>query len=522
MIESLIQVHYHLRTGGVTTVIRRYSEVFHKLTNCISNSFVFCNEYEFTGDNNLKVVHVKECEYKKYKGKNDFYNDRKKIESGLEKCICEQHNNGRVIVIAHNLVLGKNLALTSAFYNCAKNNTLDTVTFFSVFHDFPEEGRVDDIDAIRDVERFQSDIKKQMYCIDAPVKIVVPSENAMRMMCQCGFNASMVSNPVNCTKVDINSKEIDYIRNSIWYHAHEQQLPFDKHKKIAYYPVRIIPRKNIYEAILISCIFFNSSLITGPSGNSEQDINHYRNLIDFISKNRLPVMTDVIKKCDLHNAYDEAPVENIMLATDYIVSTSVAEGFGYTLFEPWIQQKMLIARKNSGLDMPEGWNGESMYSFLPVPVKWIDTERVVKCYEMYFVECFKKKIPWSIKKSFIHGEYIDFAVLPECIQKSIIELIISDNKMRSEWLTILEENISGWPGLQNIYNNAKRSIKHHSNIVSSEFSEIIFKKEFSEVFLQDTSQSSHNAEYQKIEVHFQSPDYFRLLLGKQDCRMCDI
>ncbi|NLD92310.1 MAG: hypothetical protein GX639_06535 [Fibrobacter sp.] len=521
MIESLIQIHYHLRTGGVTTVIRRYSEAFSKLTMGKSELFVFCNGNAFAGDINSKIIHVKKCDYFTYKEKNEFYNDRMIIESYLEKCISEQQKKGRVIVVAHNLALGKNLALTSAFYNCAKKNTLNSVTFFSVFHDFPEEGRVDELDAIRDVGRFKSNIKKQMYCIDAPVKIVVPNVNAMRMMLECGFNVSMVSNPVSCKKVGINSNKIEYIHNSILHHAHKLKLPFDKHKTVAYYPVRIIPRKNIYEAILISCIFFNSSLITGPSGNSEQDSNHYRNLIDFIKRNRLPVMTDVIKECGLQNNYNEIPVENIMLAADYILSTSVAEGFGYTLFEPWIQQKTLIARKNPGLDMPDGWNGESMYSFLPVPVKWIDIERVVQCYEMYYVKCFKKEISWSVKKSFIHGEFIDFAVLPECIQKSIIELIITDNKIRSEWLTIIEDNIYGWPGLQNVYNNAKRSIKHHSDIVASEFNERVFKKEFSEVFLQGTPKSSYNAAYQKIEVHFQSPEYFRLLLGNQDCRMCD-
>lgn len=521
MIESLIQIHYHLRTGGVTTVIQRYSEVFGKLTIRESESLIFCNRNTFMENTDSKVVHVEECEYKKYNEKNDFYNDRMKIESDLEKCISEQQKKGRVVVIAHNLALGKNLALTSAFYNCAIKNTLNLVTFFSVFHDFPEEGRVDELDAIRDVERFQSDIKKQMYCIDAPVTIVVPNVNAMRMMLECGFKVSMVSNPVNCKKVGINSKEIENIHNSILYHAHEQQVPFNVHKPVAYYPVRIIPRKNIYEAILISCIFFNSSLITGPSGNSEQDSIHYRNLIDFINKNRLPVMTDVIKRCHLQNDYDEIPVETIMLAADYLLSTSVAEGFGYTLFEPWIQQKTLIARKNPGLDMPDGWNGESMYSFLPVPVKWIDIKRVVKCYEIYFFKCFNKKMPWSVTNAYIHGAFIDFAVLPECIQRSIIETIISDNNMRCEWLTILKENINGWPGLQNVYNNAKRSIKRHSDIVASEFNESVFQKQFSEVFLQDISISSHNAEYQKIGAHFQSPEYFRLQLGIQDCRMCD-
>lgn len=518
---TLIQIHYHLRAGGVTTVIRRYSEVFAKLTNCDSKSFVICNEKLSSGDNYTKIVHVNECEYKKYTDETDFINDRKKIESCLDKCIHEQHKEGRVVVIAHNLALGKNLALTSAFYNFTKRYSQDNVTFFSVLHDFAEEGRVRELDAIRNVERFQHDIKKQMYCIDAPVKIIVPNKSAMYMMREFGFDVTTVSNPVNCELHVVNNKDIENIRYSLFSNAHKQAFPFDINKRIAYYPVRIIPRKNIYEAILISCVFFDSSLITGPSGNSVQDTIRYRKLDNFIRKNKLPVITDVIEKCDLQNKYHEKQVETIILASDYVVSTSVAEGFGYTLFEPWIQQKPLIARKIAGFRMPDGWNDDSMYSFLPVPVKWIDINRINKEYDMYFFECFGKEKKWPFEKYFVHDIFVDFAALSEFDQMSIIEMVLNDSSKRNDWFKILEESINGWSGLQQIYNRAIQSVAHHSNIVKSEFSENVFRKKFSEVFLQSGANRIQQAEYQKIETYFQSPDYFRLLLGNQYCRICD-
>jgi len=516
---SLIQVHYHLRAGGVSTVMRRYSEMFSKLTCCEEQSFVFCSENESAGDAYTKIIQVKECEYKKYTNEFDYITDRKKIEFLLDKCIAEQHQNGHVVVIAHNLALGKNLALTSAFYNCAKNNTLDSITFYSVLHDFSEEGRISEIEAIKTVECFQNDIKRQMYCIDVPVKIIVPNRSMMHMLQACGFDVSLVSNPVNCDTIKIDKKNIENLRHFIFDQAHKLQLPFDNKRKIAYYPVRIIPRKNIYEAILISCIFFESSLITGPSGGAELDTIRYSNLDNFIRRNQLPVMTDIVAKCDLQIGKNQ--VETIMFTADFVVSTSIAEGFGYTLFEPWIQQTMLIARKIPGYSMPDGWDDESMYSFLPVPVKWISMEIVNNCYNKFFSECFGKHITWSVQELFVKGIFIDFAVLPECIQISIIELILNDRTKRNEWLTLLEKNIDGWPGLQKIYNKANRSISYHSKIVSSEFNEIVFKKTFSEVFLKNRLNGYQQANYQKIEKHFQSPDYFRLLLGNQNCRICD-
>lgn len=428
---------------------------------------------------------------------------------------------GRVIVIAHNLALGKNLALTSAFYNCAKKNSNDSIFFFSLLHDFAEEGRIREIDTIRNVGRFQNDIKKQMYCIGAPVKIVVPNKSTMHMMLKCGFDVTTVSNPVNLEKIEVDKKKIEFIRHSVFYHAHEQLLPFDKNKQLAYYPVRIIPRKNIYEAILISCIFFDSSLITGPSGNSKQDIVNYRNLDNFVRKNKLPVMTDILTKCNLQSDYSDKLVEIMMLAVDYVISTSVAEGFGYTLFEPWIQKKMLIARKITGYSMPDGWNGDSMYSFLPVPVKWIDIDRVRKEYDKYFIDCFGEKRTWPFEKYFVYDAFIDFSVLPECVQISVIEMILNDNNMRNDWLKILEKSINGWPGLHKVYNSAKQSVGYHSKIVSTEFSESMLKKAFSEVFLMDNSNKLQQGEYQKIETHFQQPEYFRLLSGDQYCRICD-
>jgi glycosyltransferase involved in cell wall biosynthesis len=515
MKQTLIQIHYHLRAGGVTTVIRRYSEFFIKLTNCDSQSFVICNENESAGDDYTKITHVHECEYKQYSNATEFISDRSKIESCLEKCISQQHKLGKVIIIAHNLALGKNLALTSAFYNCARRYSQDTIVFFSVLHDFAEEGRISEIEAIRNVGQFQNDIKKQMYCIDAPVKIVVPNKSMMRILRQFGFDVATVSNPVNCQKLIVNKKEIDHIRQSVFDTAQELLLSFNKNKKLAYYPVRIIPRKNIYEAILLSCIFFNSSLITGPYGNSVQNIIRYRILDTFVKKNKLPVMTDVIAKCNLQNDDHETLVEKLMLASDFVISTSVAEGFGYTLYEPWIQQKMLIARKVSGYGMPVGWNQESMYSLLPVPVKWIDINRIKKQYDIYFNKCFAKEMNWSFEHYFVYDSFVDFAVLSEYDQMSIIEKILNDSCMCNKWLKILEESIPGWPGLQNVYNRSMQSVEHHSNIVQSEYNHNVFKKTFSDIFLQSVTTRIQHADYQKIEDHFQSPEFFRLLLGNQ-------
>lgn len=513
MNPTLIQIHYHLRTGGVTTVIRRYAETFVKLTNCNSSSFVFCNDEVSSGDDYLKIIHLNECDYKKYTDEADFITNRKKIESALEMCFNEKLEKGPVVVIAHNLALGKNLALTSAFYNCSKKYLQKDICFFCALHDFAEEGRLNELDAIRNVERFQSDIRKQMYCINAPIKIIVPNKSLMYLLSNLGFDVTTVANPVNCEQLNVDKCEVDGLRKRILYNAHKQCLPFDENKQLAYYPVRLIPRKNIYEAILVSCIFFNSLLITGPSGNSPNDVLRFRKLDGFVKKNRLPVMTDVITGCDLQNR--KMLIETLMLAADYIVSTSVAEGFGYALFEPWIQHKMLIGRKITGYIMPEGWDHDSMYSFLPVPVKWIDINRVRKEYDTYYIQCFGEKKSWSFEKKIVHGNFIDFASLSEYDQMSIIETVLNDRCRYNEWLKILEQSFNGWPGLHNVYNSAKRSIENHSKIVRTEFNEITFNKTFSEVFLKCKLNRVQQADYHKIENHFKSPDFFRLLPGRQ-------
>jgi len=515
MKQTLIQIHYHLRAGGVATVIRRYSKAFSEVTNDDSQSLLICNEDVSASDDYTKIIRLNECEYKKYTDKSEFTNDRIKIESFLEQCINEQRKKGHVVVIAHNLALGKNLALTAAFYNCAKKNLQKTITFFSVVHDFAEEGRIGELDAIRSVEQFQNNIKKQMYCIGVPVKIVVPNQSTKRMMQKCGFDVTTVFNPVNCEKLVVDKKNIETIRHSVLYNAHRKLLPFNSNKQIAYYPVRIIPRKNIYEAILLSCIFLDSSLITGPAGNSEIDLIRYRNLNNFIRKNKLPVMTDVITTCNLQNDYNNTLIETIMLAADYIVSTSITEGFGYALFEPWAQEKMVIARKNSAFTMPDGWNGDSMYSFLPVPVKWVDINCLEKEYDTYFFECYGKQKEWSFETAFLHSTFIDFAALTESMQMSIIEMIIYDNNKRNEWLKIIEKSFDGWPGLQNVYNSAKLSVTLHSTIIRNEFNDAAFRNTFNNVFLQSKQDFFQQAEYHKIGSHFQSSDYFRLLPGNK-------
>ncbi len=296
MNNALIQVHYHLRPGGVSTVIKRYCSAFRALTGNDTGSYILCEDLGAIDidPKNASICSIDECGYRSYNNRDEFISFREKIITKIE-CFLKSITFNKLTVVVHNMTLAKNLALTSAVFLLSQKLTSDTIQFFSVIHDFSEEGRVDLLDNIREVEHYEEHIKKQMYFCNSPVKLVVPNESSFDLLCKNNFNVSLVPNPVNCIQLDNVNIDRFAVKECIINKAAESGIVLSKEKKLAYYPVRLVSRKNIYEAITLSCIFLDSSLIAGPSGTGVDEIERYKNLNLFIKRHKLPIFTDVFQ-----------------------------------------------------------------------------------------------------------------------------------------------------------------------------------------------------------------------------------
>ena len=130
------------------------------------------------------------------------------------------------------------------------------------------------------------------------------------------------------------------------------------------YPVRGIRRKNVGEFVLL-CRWLGENRYGGITLCPETQVEK-RSYLRWRE-----IATDVAPRAVFDAAHhpDISFADNIC-AADYIVSTSVAEGFGMAYLEPWLAGRAVIARRLSSVmgDFEEtGVQLPSLYDGIPIP-----------------------------------------------------------------------------------------------------------------------------------------------------------
>jgi hypothetical protein len=183
---------------------------------------------------------------------------------------------------------------------------------------------------------------------------------------------------------------------------------------------------------------------------------------------------------------------------DCSVSTSVAEGFGYGLFEPFFHNKPLLGRQPQGFLYPCDASTKNLYKMLPVPADFIDKEVMIK---KYYEKFGKTEIVDKKTAFFNETGLFDFADLDILIQKNCIERFMCDNKFRELWLNVLKYESTEWPGLENIYQNAIKVFNRNRFTLLEFFSIDNDRMRFSETF--SCIPARHTFEFWKIAEMFQ-------------------
>ncbi len=350
--EILIQIHYHIRPCGVSTVIKRYSETFDRCKKHNAENFIIASldeidkkEFPFS-----RLINIKECDYHYVYSEEEFKSLRNVLFAKIEKILLSIKNK-TVLFVAHNLSLAKNPALSSAVYLLSKKYGSSTIRFFSVIHDFSEDGRVDLVNQIALIETFGIDIRREIYFIGAPVHCVAPGVNTYNILKETKFHVTLLQNPLASIDITLFEQNRDETLQHLKSIAKQWGIELDIKKKIYYYPVRLISRKNILEAIVLTCFALNGTLMTGPCATRSIDQDRFKIIDGFVKKHRLSVLfnsLDAIKSLDA----EMNSVAHLMNICDAAISTSVAEGFGFGLYEPWLYGKAIIGRKPSGFISP--------------------------------------------------------------------------------------------------------------------------------------------------------------------------
>jgi glycosyltransferase involved in cell wall biosynthesis/CRISPR/Cas system-associated endoribonuclease Cas2 len=520
--RSLIQVHYHNRPGGVHTVMERYAAAFDRCAKPERGVNLICCKNDLktgVGFAGAELLSMPECEYRSFIDKNAFVHLRNSLQRKLLQAIEQSHVAGPVCVVGHNLTLGKNCALSSAFAEAARayDTALGDIRFFSVIHDFAEEGRTD---CMRDIERLRGlgiAMWDDLFPKTGTMVFIVPHQRNYKLLKTSGFNVALLNNPLSETAFSINLKNASAPKTS------SAPKCFIPNAPTLFYPSRIIPRKNIFEAILLSNIIIKANLFLGSPGPSSAHKKLFARIKTLCNRHALPVVfiKDLRRDdtCFPHAFYGRV---------DACVSTSIAEGFGYAFYESWINNKAIVGRKPLDFSPAFGLKMPFLYERLPIPVTWASVDALARKYydrsvQFSYVSPQKSfpKFKREFEAVFIKDGTMDFSCLDEQTQLNILHKLLGSPSMVMEWEKLCGKELSRirnsvFAGLQ----TGNTFIRLNRARLLKETSDNNFAKDFARCFFKTRQKGVYQNRYKEIGRHFGDISRMRLLMAPDDCPPC--
>jgi len=499
-IASLLQVHYHFRIGGVREVICGYSKAFSAINGPGSFNALMCNHDQHDNDSDLKIINITECDYQDPTDKESFFYLRdllvKKIDSVLEKV------PSPVAILCHNMSLAKNPCLSSALRVLARKKDPCKYRFFWVLHDLAEEGRIDMIEKVTRLQSIGIDIREELYALGAPVHFLVPGAHVYSILKNSGFAVSLLPNPLRLnTKVN-NTPARTVLLEHLKTLALSDGFTFDPQRPICCYPARIIRRKNVLEAVVIACILLDANLVLGVPGRTLLDRNFYEELIKLLREMKLRVAINTArlpwKLLTGDSEYDGNPVPYLYKTCDLAVSTSLSEGFGYALYEPWLFQKAVLARRPAGFIYPQGMNSSLLYDHFPVPLEWICWKSLKEKYYQYYSRFVGESSAVKAEEHLIVDETIDFGALDTEMQIQVLRKIIADETDKQKMSILFRKMFPGWRGIIDFALIDETLIRKNRDAVMNTYSDQCFRSCFRECISIIPAYNDRSFDYKKI------------------------
>ncbi len=313
----------------------------------------------------------------------------------------------------HNPTLAKNVLFPSVIRELASWGERIVLQV----HDFSEDGRPGNYSSQRSFFDSEETFEETLYPTAKQIHYATINQRDRDFLRAAGISAAnlhVIPNAIPDLAVKTTPAE----------------RPFAKGKLFAFYPTRGIRRKNVGELLLLALIYgerveFATSM---RPENPEWQAGHdeWERLVDELG---LPVKLGLADE----GGY---PFFDLLGWSDFVVTTSIAEGFGLAFLEPWIVGKPVMGR-----DLPEitrdfrenGIHLDNLYPRIDVPVAWIDPEELAEAVESMLRRSYLAydcPLPrGAVKqtlKAWIRNGSVDFGVLGECFQMRILRMLRAD------------------------------------------------------------------------------------------------
>lgn len=350
---KIIIVHYHLRPGGVTSVMRQQVTI---LASLLPNAeiVVLVGESDPSFESLPCTIAIDP--------KIDYFvphtlEEAEKREQDILSTFVTQIGEHPTVFHIHNPTLAKNPCLTGAIHALA-NFPVKIVSFC---HDFSEDRPVNQVINEKYAAWKKLSVATFLYPDQPNIFYATINSSDLIRLRQNQFTKStsdLIPSPVQKpSPVEINRDTI------------AKTLSIDCSKEWYFYPVRAIQRKNIGEFILLALIDSGQhEWILARRPANETEIPLYEKWVELATEKNIPILFDAV---------EFVAFGDLMNGSDRIVTTSTREGFGMAYLEPWFAGKPVVGReipmvvndmRNGGVIM------DQLYTELLVPVngEWVD------------------------------------------------------------------------------------------------------------------------------------------------------
>lgn len=216
-----------------------------------------------------------------------------------------------------------------------------------------------------------------------------------------------------------------------------QPLPRDENvdaksgRRFLLYAVRAIRRKNLGEALLLSCFVprgYRIGITLPPT--SPADYPSYEEWKSFAVENRLSVDFEL----GLGHSLGELVARSALMIT-----TSIREGFGFSFLEPWTADRAVVGRRLEAVaqdfsDM--GVDLSTLYDRIAVPLDLIDAGKLrslwIRTVEM-LCEQYGMDLPFDTAEAWsavTRGDLVDFAFMDSGTAAGLVGLCRRDEEVR--------------------------------------------------------------------------------------------
>lgn len=404
--RRIATVHYHLRRGGVTRVIEAAREVLTAKGDAVT---VLSGEAPLPGAKADGVRVVPALNY------------RRTGSTVVAESLAEELKKEAAAALGgppdlwhfHNPTLAKNVLLPSVIRELASQGERVVLQI----HDFSEDGRPGNYTSQRSFFDSQANFEETLYPVAKQIHYATINRRDHDFLRAAGIAAS-------------NLHVIPNAVPDLAVRTRPEERPFSREKLFAFYPTRGIRRKNLGELLLLALIYGDRvDFATSMSPENPEWKEMHDRWGRLVEELDLPVTLGMA---------DEGghPFFDLLGWSDFIVTTSIAEGFGLAYLEPWIVGKPVMGR-----DLPEitrdfaanGIHLGNLYSRIDVPVDWIDREELGDAVESMLRRsylAYDSQLPRSAVKqtlkAWVHKGRIDFGVLGESFQMAILRRLKAD------------------------------------------------------------------------------------------------